>query len=75
MDDVGHERIAGDEPAARQGDCESTKVDAVAPASPPFGEVALKHRFEALLAFTLDGAPLTRERRAGGELAQQLQQR
>jgi hypothetical protein len=75
MDDIGHEGIAREEPAAGEGDREGTNVNTVAPARPSLGEIASKHRFEPLLAFPLDGAPLAGERRAAGELAQQLEQR
>jgi hypothetical protein len=75
MDDVGHEGVAGDQPTAGQGYCECADVHGVAWAAAALGEVASKHRFETLLAFTLDGASLALERRAVGELAKQLEQR
>jgi hypothetical protein len=75
MDDVGHEGVAGDQLAAGEGDCEGSEVDAVAWAAAALREVASEHRFEALLALSLDGVALARERRAGRELAQQLEQR
>jgi hypothetical protein len=74
-DDVGHECVAGHEPAAWQCDREGTNVHAVASAGPSLGEVASQRRLETLLAFTLDGAALARERGTGRELAQELEQR
>jgi hypothetical protein len=52
-----------------------TDVDAVVWARPSLPKVPLQRRLETLLALTLDGGALTRERHSGGELAQQLQQR
>jgi hypothetical protein len=75
VDDVGHEGVAGDQPTAGQGDCESADVHGVAGAAAALGEVASKHDFEMLLACTLDSAPLVRERRASGKVAQKLEQR
>jgi hypothetical protein len=55
-DDVGHEGITGDEPAAWQSNCERTDVESIARAAPARGEVASEDRFETPLAMSLDGA-------------------
>src|SRR6266511_6332274 len=61
-DDVGHEGVAGDEPAAGQSNCERTDVEPVALAAPARGEVASEDRLQTPLAVALDGATLVRER-------------
>src|SRR5262249_61508694 len=44
--EVGHERIAGDKPAARQRERERTQVERVAGTAATLGEVALQDRAE-----------------------------
>jgi Glycosyl hydrolase family 65, N-terminal domain len=74
-DDVGHERVAGDEAAARQSNRERTEVEPVARAAPPLGEVTVEDRLETPLAVALEGTALVREHQTCGELAEQREQR
>jgi hypothetical protein len=61
-DDVGHEGVAGDETASRQGNGEGTEVETVARAGPSLGEVAFENCVETPLAVALDRAAFVRER-------------
>ena len=56
--DVGHERVAGDEAAARESGRKSTDVESVARAASSLGEIALEDRLEAPLAVAHDGAAI-----------------
>src|SRR6266540_4811850 len=74
-DDVGHEGVAGDEPAAGQSKGEGTDVEPVAWAALSLGEVAFEDGLEPSLGMAFEGAALAREPQTGGQLAQQLEQR
>jgi hypothetical protein len=74
-DDVGHERVAGDDAATGQGGCKGTDVEAVARPASPLGEVAFEDRLDTPPAEALRRATLARERHAGREAAQQREQR
>jgi hypothetical protein len=75
MHDVGHEGVASDEAAMRPSCGERTDVETVARATTPLGELAFEDRLETPLAMTHDRAAPVRKPEAGGELAQQLEQR
>src|SRR6266508_3944020 len=69
-DDVGHEGVAGDEPAAGQSKGEGTDVEPVAWAALSLGEVAFEDGLEPSLGMAFEGAALAREPQTGGQLAQ-----
>ena len=71
--DVGHEGIAGDEPAARERGGERTQVDDVARLGATLGEVALEQGCEAQPEALLERPRGIREPPAAGKSAKQLE--
>ena len=73
--DVGHERVAGDEPAARQGERKRLEVDDVARTASAVGEVTLEAAGEAPLAGALERISPVGQAQTARELAEEIEQR
>jgi hypothetical protein len=68
--DVGHERVGGDEPAARQGERKRPEVERVARAGAPLRELAFEDDRKPPLALPLDGGLAFGQTQTTRQLAQ-----
>jgi hypothetical protein len=74
-DDVGHERVAGHEPAAGERKRERPQVHAVARAAASLGKVTLQDHAQTTLELLLGSAGPVRQPESVREVAQELEQR
>lgn len=74
-DDVGHERVAGREPAARERKRERPHVDAIARPAVPLENDALQEYGQTTLELPLASAGPVGQLEPSRELAQELEQR
>jgi hypothetical protein len=74
-DDVGHERVAGREPAAGERKRERPQVHAVARAAASLGKVTLQDHAQTTLELLLGSAGPVGQPQPSRELTQELEQR